>query len=30
VAKAVVEYLKRGGDLQVWDMRTEQLMLVSR
>jgi O-methyltransferase len=28
VAKAVVEYLEHADHLQVWDMRTEQLMLV--
>jgi hypothetical protein len=30
VAEAVVEYLATSDDYQVWDMRTEQLMLVKR
>jgi hypothetical protein len=30
VAKAVVEYLERDDAFQVWDMRTEQLILVRR
>jgi len=30
VPKATLEYLERTDDFQVWDMRTEQLMLVRR
>jgi hypothetical protein len=30
VPKAVLEYLQRTSDFQVWDLRTEQLMLVKR